>query len=46
MYCVLGVRPVTRMGERTSGLEIEMIPLIGEVDVGLPVYGAPRPGVT
>src|SRR5215831_884674 len=37
MYCVLGVRPVTRMGERASGLEIEMIPVIGEVDVGLPV---------
>jgi hypothetical protein len=46
MYCVLGVRPVTRMGERTSGLEIEMTPVIGEVDVGLPVYGAPQTGVT
>jgi len=42
MYCVLGVRPVTRMGERASGFEIEIIPVIGEVDVGLPVYCAPH----
>ena len=42
MYCVLGLRFVTRMGERASGLEIEMIPVIGEVDVGLPVYCAPH----
>jgi len=37
MYCVLGVRPVTRMGERAFGFEIEMTPVIGDVDVGLPV---------
>ena len=42
MYCVLGFRPVTRMGERVFGSEIEMTPVTGEVDVELPVYGAPH----